>query len=79
MVRRVIAGQTPKAVAAAFGVCVKTVNKWVTRLRAEGAAGLIDCQSALKFDAGSASNRDPPDRWFRLVPVANRRAPRGAE
>jgi hypothetical protein len=37
------------------------------------------CQSALKFDPGSASNRDPIQRWFRLVPVANRRDPRGAE
>ena len=34
MVRRVIAGQTPTAVATAFGVCVKTVNKWVARFQA---------------------------------------------
>ena len=40
MVSRVIAGQPPRAVAAAFGVCVKTVNKWVKRFRAEGAAAL---------------------------------------
>jgi transposase InsO family protein len=45
MVRRVIAGQTPKAVAAAFGVCVKTVNKWVSRFQAEGAGGLVDRSS----------------------------------
>jgi transposase InsO family protein len=45
LVRRVIAGQTSKAVATAFGVCVKTVNKWVARFRAEGAAGLIDRSS----------------------------------
>jgi hypothetical protein len=41
----VIAGQTPKAVATAFGVCVKTVNKWVARFQAEGAVGLIDRSS----------------------------------
>jgi transposase InsO family protein len=45
MVRRVIAGQTPQAVATAFGVCVKTVNKWVARFQAEGAAGLVDRSS----------------------------------
>jgi transposase len=45
MVRRVIAGQTPKAVATSFGVCLKTVNKWVQRFQAEGPAGLIDRSS----------------------------------
>ena len=45
MVGRVIAGQTTKAVAASFGVCVKTVNKWVKRFQAEGAAGLVDRSS----------------------------------
>ena len=43
LVRRVVAeGQTPKAVAAAFGVCPRTVRKWVARVRAEGEAGLVD-------------------------------------
>ena len=37
------------------------------------------CQMARKRDPGSASNRDPSGRRFRLVPVANGRAPRGAE
>jgi transposase InsO family protein len=32
-------------VAAAFGVCVKTVNKWVARFQAEGLAGLVDRSS----------------------------------
>ena len=45
MVRRVIAGQTPKAVATAFGICVKTVNKWVARFQCEGSAGLVDRSS----------------------------------
>ena len=43
LVRRVLTdGQTPKAVAAAFGVCEKTARKWVERFRVEGAAGLTD-------------------------------------
>ena len=45
MVGRVIAGQSPKRVAAAFGVCIKRVNKWVKRFQAEGAAGLVDRSS----------------------------------
>jgi transposase InsO family protein len=46
LVRRVVVeGQSPKAVAAAFGVCVKTVRKWVARFRAEGEAGLQDRSS----------------------------------
>jgi transposase InsO family protein len=46
LVRRVVEqGQTPKAVATAFGVCVKTVRKWVARWRAEGEAGLADRSS----------------------------------
>ena len=45
MVRRVLAGQTPKAVATAFGVCVKTVNKWLKRFCCDGAAGLVDRSS----------------------------------
>ena len=46
LVRRVlIERQTPKAVATAFGVCVKTVRKWVERFLAEGEAGLMDRSS----------------------------------
>ena len=46
LVRRVVEdGQTPKAVATAFGVCVKTVHKWVARFRSEGPAGLADRSS----------------------------------
>jgi transposase InsO family protein len=39
------AKQSPKAVATAFGVDVKTVYKWVTRFRTEGPAGLKDRSS----------------------------------
>ena len=46
LVRRVLAdGQTPKAVATAFGVCCKTVRKWVERFQAEGPQGLQDRSS----------------------------------
>jgi transposase InsO family protein len=40
--RIVVEQQSSKAVAEAFGVCVRTVRKWVERLRAEGEAGLRD-------------------------------------
>src|SRR3954465_13973539 len=43
LVRRVVVeGQTPKAVAAAFGVTVKTVRKWGARFQTEGIKGLQD-------------------------------------
>ena len=46
LVRRVLLeGQAPRLVAAALGVTGKTVNKWVKRFQAEGAAGLIDRSS----------------------------------
>jgi transposase InsO family protein len=46
MVRRVLSeAQPPKAVATAFGVEIKTVNKWVARFAAEGPAGLEDRSS----------------------------------
>jgi transposase InsO family protein len=46
LVRRVVVeGQTPTAVAAAFGVTVKTVRKWVARFQTEGVKGLQDRSS----------------------------------
>ena len=46
IVRRVIdQGQTPTSVATAFGVCERTVRKWVARFRAEGSQGLQDRSS----------------------------------
>jgi transposase InsO family protein len=46
LVRRVLVeGQTRNAVATAFGVCIKTVSKWVRRFLAEGEAGLQDRSS----------------------------------
>jgi len=46
LVRRVLEeGQPPNVVAAAFGVCLKTVSKWIARYRAEGPNGLHDRSS----------------------------------
>ena len=45
LVHRVLSGQTPKAVATAFGVDAKTARKWVDRFKAEGPAGLADRSS----------------------------------
>jgi transposase InsO family protein len=46
LVRRVLVeGQSPKAVATAFGVDAKTVGKWVKRFEAEGPPGLEDRSS----------------------------------
>jgi transposase InsO family protein len=46
VVRRVLSeGESPKAVATAFGVEIKTVNKWVGRFAAEGRLGLADRSS----------------------------------
>lgn len=43
--RMIEEGQAPKAVAAAFGVTTKTVDKWVERFKAEGLAGMQDRSS----------------------------------
>ena len=46
LVRRVLEqGQVPKAVATAFGISDKTVNKWVERFKVEGLAGMLDRSS----------------------------------
>ena len=45
IVRQVMSGQTPKAVALAAGICPRTIRKWVSRYRAEGLAGLQDRSS----------------------------------
>jgi len=45
LVRRVEAGLTPRAVATALGVSVRTVFKWLRRYRSEGVSGLQDRSS----------------------------------
>jgi len=45
IVRQVLSGQTPKAVALTAGVCPRTVCKWVARFEAEGVEGLKDRSS----------------------------------
>jgi transposase len=42
IVRRVLSGESARAVATAVGVCESTVRKWLARQRAEGRAGLHD-------------------------------------
>jgi transposase InsO family protein len=56
------AGQSPRAVAADFGVSVRTVYKWLARFRAEGAEGLLD--------RPSVAHRRPhrlPEGWVALI------------
>jgi len=43
--RVILEEQTPGAVAAAFGVCLKTVGKWVSRFKAGGLEALADRSS----------------------------------
>jgi transposase InsO family protein len=57
LVRRVEAGQPIAAVAAAFGVSIRTVRKWVARFKAEGIEGLRDRSSR-------------PHRLYRPTPPA---------
>jgi transposase InsO family protein len=45
MVRRVVQGETASEVADDFGVCERTVRKWLARYRAEGRQGLEDRSS----------------------------------
>jgi transposase InsO family protein len=58
LVRRVLdQGQAVGLVAGAFGVCAKTVRKWVSRFQAAGTAGLADRSSR-------------PSRLYRPIPSA---------
>jgi len=45
IVKQMLSGQTPKAVALAAGVCPRTVRKWVARFEADGVEGLRDRSS----------------------------------
>ncbi len=45
MVNRILQGETPKAVATAFGVSQRTLRRWVERYRIQGEAGLVDRSS----------------------------------
>jgi transposase InsO family protein len=57
IVRQVLSGQTPQAIAGAVGVCPHTVRKWIERHRREGLAGLLDRSSR-------------PHRLYRPTPPA---------
>jgi transposase InsO family protein len=70
LVRRVLSeGQTPKAVATAFGVEIKTVNKWVARFVAEGPAGLADRSSRPK----RLRDPTPPETVERIIALRRQR------
>lgn len=70
LVRRVVTlGQAAGEVAAAFGVCVKTVRKWVARFRAEGAAGLRDRSSRPR----RLRRPTPPEVAARIVALRRER------
>jgi len=74
-VRRVIElGQTPKAVATAFGVCPKTVKKWVDRFQADGPDGLHDRSSR-----PHRLNRPTPEAVRRQVVELRRQRCTGAQ
>ena len=69
ILRRVLSeGQTPKAVATAFGVTTRTVRKWVGRFRAEGVAGLADRSSR-----PHRLRKPTPDEIARRIEVLRRR------
>ena len=58
LVRRVLVErQTPRAVATALGVCVRTVRKWVARYQGEGLSGLLDRSSRPHRSPGRTSAR----------------------
>lgn len=72
MVRRVLSlGQLPKAVAAAFGVDAKTVNKWVARFKAEGPDGLEDRSSRPK----RLRRPTPPETHDQILALRRKRLP----
>ena len=69
LVRRVQAGQPPKAVATAFGVDAKTVRKWAQRFAAEGAAGLADRSSRPR----KLYRPTPPERVEQVIALRRQR------
>jgi transposase InsO family protein len=70
LVRRVLSdGQRPKAVATAFGVDVKTVNKWVARFVAEGPTGLADRSSR----PSRLREPTPPETVERIIALRRQR------
>src|SRR6516164_1625162 len=66
IVRQVMSGQTPQAVALAAGVCPRTIRKWLSRYRAEGlpkdravAAPTLDGQADCDRGRRLAGHRQP--------------------
>ncbi len=70
LVRRVLVEKhTPRAVATALGLCVRTVRKWVGRYQAEGQAGLLDRSSRPR----RSPNKTPRDVEARVAELRRRR------
>jgi len=69
MVRRVLGGKPPSAVAAAFGTTAKTVKKWVGRYQAEGSTGLEDRSSRPK----RLRRPTPPEAVERIIALRRQR------
>jgi transposase InsO family protein len=69
LVRRVLEGQRPKAVATAFGVDAKTTRKWVDRYKVEGPAGLADRSSR----PHRLRNPTPPETGERIIALRRQR------
>jgi transposase InsO family protein len=69
LVRRVEAGQRAGVVAAALGVSIRTVHKWLARFRTEGAAGLADRSSRPR----RLHRPTPTDRIEQIVALRRQR------
>lgn len=69
MVRRVLSGEAPARVAAAFSTTVKTVRKWVTRFQTEGSGGLEDRSSRPR----RLRDPTPPDVVEQIIALRRQR------
>lgn len=69
LVRRVEAGQRIGVVAAALGVSIRTVHKWLARFRTEGTAGLVDRSSRPR----RLNRPTPADKVEQIVALRRRR------
>ena len=69
LVRRVEAGQRVGVVAAALGVSIRTVHKWLARFRTEGTAGLLDRSSRPR----RLNRPTPADKVEQIVALRRRR------
>jgi len=71
LVQEMLRGMTLKRAMARFNVTAKTVAKWVSRYRAEGAAGLLDRSSRPRH----SPRRIPPFLATRVVELRRQNRP----